>query len=93
MPVRSCIGCRTRRPQPELVRVTRSADGIAVDGASCGRGAWLCRDVDDARTVVAECLDRAISRGQFARAWRGAVERHEVEALRDSLRRPEQRTD
>jgi predicted RNA-binding protein YlxR (DUF448 family) len=43
-PVRTCVGCRTRREQPELQRFVRHADRWAADGAgrSAGRGVYLC---------------------------------------------------
>ncbi|MFN3258377.1 MAG: YlxR family protein [Ilumatobacter sp.] len=86
-PVRSCIGCRQRRPASELVRITRSADGIVVDGPSSGRGAWLCRAVDgsgdaELATIESSCLDEAIRRSQFARAWRTTIGRDELDAIR-----------
>ncbi len=72
-PVRSCIGCRQRRPQSELVRVTKSELGVAVDGPSDGRGAWLCRGSAAGEIAAARCVDAALSRRAFARAWRCAV--------------------
>ncbi|MDQ5815751.1 MAG: YlxR family protein, partial [Actinomycetota bacterium] len=27
-PIRTCAGCRRRRPQPELIRVVRGPDGV-----------------------------------------------------------------
>jgi uncharacterized protein len=46
VPVRMCIGCRSRRKKEELVRLTRNAEG--------GRGLYLCPDAD--------CLRRAQKR-------------------------------
>ena len=40
-PVRTCIGCGTRRPQHELVRFAAPA-GTLVAGRGPGRGAYLC---------------------------------------------------
>jgi predicted RNA-binding protein YlxR (DUF448 family) len=80
-PVRSCIGCRTRRPVSALVRITRGADGLAIDGPSAGRGAWLCRT---ARGVSEACLAQAIARGAFARAWRADVEADELAPIRSA---------
>jgi predicted RNA-binding protein YlxR (DUF448 family) len=58
-PVRSCVACRTRRPQDALVRVTVDGGRLAVDdrhGSSRrpGRGAYLCTDA----TCVARALER-----------------------------------
>ncbi len=83
-PVRSCIGCRTRRPRSALVRITRSARGVTVDGASDGRGAWLCRSADG---VATECLDAAITARAFARAWRADVAPSEYVTIREMAAR------
>lgn len=40
--MRTCLGCRTRAPAAELVRLTTGADGLVhVGGPSAGRGAWV----------------------------------------------------
>ena len=42
---RTCVGCRTRAPAGNLVRVARRADGsLVVDRDAPGRGAWLCQE-------------------------------------------------
>lgn len=84
-PVRTCVGCRERHPASTLVRITRSATGIAIDGASDGRGAWLCRANPGEGLVQAACLDRAIATRNFARAWKGPVSSAEHQAIRDRL--------
>jgi uncharacterized protein len=55
------VACRTRRPKHELVRVVRSAGGVAVDptGKAEGRGAYVCRDRRCARDAV-RGLERAL---------------------------------
>jgi predicted RNA-binding protein YlxR (DUF448 family) len=70
-PIRTCVGCRAKRPQAELVRCVLDADGVAhVDRPRAGRqgrsgrggrGAWLCG---------IECLEPAMRRGGFERAWK-----------------------
>jgi predicted RNA-binding protein YlxR (DUF448 family) len=47
--------------------------GIVVDGASDGRGAWVCRSSAGPDLVETQCLDAAIARRAFARAWRVEV--------------------
>jgi len=84
-PVRSCIGCRTRRSSDELVRVTRAAGRIDVGGASNGRGAWLCRGSDGASAVELACLDAAVRRGAFAKAWRTRIGPDDEQAIRAEL--------
>jgi len=65
-PERTCIGCRRKRGQAELVRLTNQAGCVvpARPGAP-GRSAYLC----PAQT----CLEAADKRRAFARAFRGPV--------------------
>jgi uncharacterized protein len=46
-PERTCVGCRAKRPKPELVRIVRLPDtaGVQIDARQQlpGRGAYLCR--------------------------------------------------
>jgi len=73
------VGCRTVRPQPELVRIARMADGtLAVGRTLPGRGAWLCQDDPS-------CLDLAVRRGGFARSFRSPVSGAAVAALRSAM--------
>ncbi|MGH7750907.1 MAG: YlxR family protein [Candidatus Dormibacteria bacterium] len=43
-PTRTCVGCRARRPQAELVRFVQVAGGWATrrSPVEAGRGAYLC---------------------------------------------------
>lgn len=45
-PRRTCVGCRTTRAKPELVRIAATPDGVRVDPdqALPGRGAYVCPD-------------------------------------------------
>ena len=55
IPQRQCMGCRERKPKPELIRVVRSPEGsVDLDfrGKANGRGAYLCPN--------AECLKKAM---------------------------------
>ncbi|WP_034384047.1 YlxR family protein [Deinococcus sp. YIM 77859] len=48
VPERTCVACRRKRPQPDLVRVTLAAEGWrVVPGARTGRGAYVCADAPD----------------------------------------------
>jgi len=68
-PVRTCIGCRTRAPKNELLRVVAGSDAHGrpavvpdPDGTAPGRGAHL--------HPTTECYDRAVRRRAFTRALR-----------------------
>ncbi len=74
-PTRTCIACRTPRPADHLARVVRRPDGsLAIDRHGTGRGAWLC----DGSVA---CLDVAVGRRRFDRAFRMAVEQGAAQRL------------
>ncbi|PWW62448.1 YlxR family protein [Actinokineospora spheciospongiae] len=79
-PVRTCVGCRVRAADTELLRVVLAAGEAIPDPRRRmpGRGAWLHPDE--------RCLAKAEKRRAFPRALRsaGAVG---VEALRAELAR------
>ena len=78
-PIRTCVGCRSRRGQEELIRIIRRDDGsLAVGRTLPGRGAWLCRDSPT-------CLDLATRRGGLDRAFRTSIDRRRSELLRTEL--------
>jgi predicted RNA-binding protein YlxR (DUF448 family) len=80
-PRRTCIGCRTSRPQADLVRVAISGDGrIVVSRTAPGRGAWLCDPPQD-------CLTTAVRRHAFARAFRRPVTDQMIDQLQHELER------
>ncbi|WP_342742385.1 YlxR family RNase P modulator [Stigmatella aurantiaca] len=64
-PIRSCIGCGSRKAQAELTRVALDPAGeVVVDKERRlpGRGSYLCG---------AGCLTAALKRKAFGRAFRG----------------------
>ncbi|MFN2388704.1 MAG: YlxR family protein [Actinomycetota bacterium] len=79
-PIRTCAGCRTRRPQPELIRVAHRPDGsvrLDVSGRAAGRGAYVCAD--------RRCIERACRTGSLRRSLR--YEGSLPETLEETLRR------
>ncbi len=69
-PQRTCVGCRRRTAQADLIRLVVGPDGIAVGRTRPGRGAWLCDD--------AACVEAALAKGALARALR--VDRSSIDA-------------
>jgi uncharacterized protein len=62
-PVRTCVACRARRAQSELLRLARGLDGaLELDPKRliAGRGWYVCSDRPECRLVK--------SLGRFARA-------------------------
>jgi uncharacterized protein len=67
---RMCIACRKRSPKRELARFVLDENGVPVldeSGSIPGRGASVCAD--------RECLENAIERGAFNRAWDVSIPR------------------
>lgn len=65
-PERSCVGCRKRRPQGDLIRFAlRDGRLTLAERRRSGRSAYVCPEQG--------CLDAAVERRAFARAFRGPV--------------------
>ena len=82
-PVRTCLGCRRARPQAELLRIVRAADGLVEpdpERRGRGRGAYLCRRE--------ACLSECVRRGRWPQAFRAptVATREVVARLRGLLR-------
>ena len=60
-PVRTCAGCRARRPKDELIRVERGPEGTVClsEAGFGGRGAYMCPDE--------RCIRRAFESGRLRR--------------------------
>ncbi len=82
-PERQCIGCGRRGPQAEFLRLALDDEAappwvvVTGPGDPRGRGAYLCRRQ--------ACLDRALQRKAFQRAFRTAV-RVDEDEIRVALR-------
>ncbi len=77
MPDRTCIGCRSSRPQTQLVRFALGPRGATISRTAPGRGAWLCSHA---------CYVTAEKRKAFDRAWKVSVPAQTVRALDDQVR-------
>src|SRR5215207_7147806 len=78
-PVRTCIGCGTKKSQGELLRVVAAPEGgVVVDRKrrQPGRGAYLCG---------AGCLSAALKRKAFGRAFRGKAGPLDPQMLEQAL--------
>ena len=61
IPQRQCVGCREKKPKPELIRVVRAPDGaISLDarGKAAGRGAYLCPKAACLKKAPAEIYEQ-----------------------------------
>jgi predicted RNA-binding protein YlxR (DUF448 family) len=64
IPIRMCIGCRSRKKKEEMLRFIHTVDGIALfnkNSETNGRGFYLCPDVT--------CLKMAQKKGRGSMAW------------------------
>jgi len=66
-PMRTCLGCRKKANQEELIRIVVSKNQVVPDFAQTfpGRGAYLHQQ--------SECIKNAIDRRLFTRALRVLV--------------------
>ena len=64
-PVRTCVGCRERAPQSELIRLAWDGVAVTVDRTAPGRGAWI--------HPTQACWDQARRKGGLSRAFRTSV--------------------
>lgn len=50
VPERQCVGCRTKKPKSEFIRIVRLADSEKIEldrtGKKAGRGAYICASRD-----------------------------------------------
>lgn len=62
-PLRTCVGCRRKRSQAELIRVAQQPTGEVEIGREVpGRGAYLCPD--------RSCIEQAVRSGRLSHALR-----------------------
>lgn len=68
VPVRTCIGCRSREEKVRLIRIVLRDGGVAVDvrQREPGRGAYV--------HPRPECLDQALKRRSLGRALRSEID-------------------
>ena len=77
IPTRSCVCCGLKLPKMQLIRISRTPDGLLqVDraGKGTGRGVYLCG--------VANCWEQGIIKGGLERGLRSALSGPEKEYLR-----------
>jgi predicted RNA-binding protein YlxR (DUF448 family) len=82
-PVRTCVGCRQRGNRSDLIRIANFQGNLSVDSEKSmpGRGSWLHKKT--------KCLETAVERKAFVRAFRGKVELEQVNDLRKQIEQAE----
>ena len=66
LPVRTCVGCGRKAPQPELLRFTAREGQLVPGRTEPGRGAYTCRRL--------ACFERARSNRAFNRILKQTVQ-------------------
>lgn len=79
-PERSCIACREKKPQNELIKVALKKgekEAIIANGYCEGRGAYVCRSM--------ECINLAEKKRAFNRSFRKPVDEGIYAKLKEAL--------
>jgi predicted RNA-binding protein YlxR (DUF448 family) len=73
--VRTCVGCRQRGNRSDLIRIANFQGNLSVDSEKKmpGRGSWLHKKT--------KCLETAVERKAFGRAFRGKADLEQVTDL------------
>ena len=77
LPLRTCIGCNSKKNKNELIRIVKRKDGnISIDrtGKADGRGAYICDSE--------ECLKKAIKSKKLERTFETKISDEIYENLR-----------
>lgn len=79
IPMRRCIGCMESKEKHELIRITyyEGKAGIDTTGRAKGRGAYICHN--------RECLEKAIKKKAFTRAFEAELSKDQLEELKKDL--------
>lgn len=80
--VRTCVGCGKRSDKVALMRIMRTADGVAYDatGRGGGRGAYVCSG---------ECLEQSLKSRKLQRALKCGIEKEVAEGIVGQIARAE----
>ncbi len=76
IPIRTCLGCRQRKPKQELLRVAAGPAGLEAR-AQGGRGRYVCRD--------ASCLMKILKRKDIGSLIGGPVTDEKLQVMVSGL--------
>ena len=72
VPIRTCLGCRQRKPKQELLRFAAGPSGLEARTLG-GRGRYVCRD--------ASCLTRTLKRKDIGSLIGGPLTNEKLQAI------------
>jgi predicted RNA-binding protein YlxR (DUF448 family) len=84
VPMRSCCGCKEKKPKRELVRIVRSPEGevsFDITGRKAGRGVYICNDLS--------CLAKAKKSRALSRALECEIPDEVYEKLEGEMKKDE----
>ena len=84
VPMRSCCGCKEKKPKRELVRIVRSPEGevsFDITGRKAGRGVYICNDLS--------CLAKAKKSRALSRALESEIPDEVYEKLEGEMKKDE----
>lgn len=78
-PQRTCIGCRNKFNQQDLIRISLWNDKLILNktGKSNGRGVYLCKNND--------CLNNAIKKKAFHRSFKRNFSKDEMDVIEKDI--------
>jgi len=76
IPIRTCLGCRQRKPKQELLRVAAGPAGLETHPHG-GRGRYVCRD--------ASCLAKTLKRKDIGSLIGGPVTDEKLQVMVSGL--------
>jgi predicted RNA-binding protein YlxR (DUF448 family) len=76
IPIRTCLGCRQRKPKQDLLRIAAGPAGLEAC-AQGGRGRYVCRD--------ASCLARTLKRKDIGSLIGGPITDEKLQAMVSGL--------
>ncbi len=79
-PQRTCIGCRNKFNQSDLLRISLWNDKLTLDktGKTNGRGVYLCKNN--------ECLEAAIKKKAFNRGFKRNLSKDDMDTLERDIK-------
>lgn len=79
IPQRMCIGCRTRKPKSEFIRIVNNLDKIKIDKTQKekGRGAYICKNKD--------CFNKIIKKKSLNKALKSSVPEDIIKKLEELI--------
>ena len=83
IPIRTCIGCNTKKPKKEMIRMVIKSSGdceIDLTGKKSGRGFYICYNID--------CLHHAINGNKFSRYMDKENKEVVIDQLKEKIKSP-----